>query len=231
MRAGHKEGWALKNWCFRTVVLVKTLESPLDSKETKPVNPKGNQSWTFTGKTDAEAEALILWSPDVKSQLIGKDPDIGKIEGRRRRGHWLNGHEFEQTPGNSEGQGSWHSTAHGVPGSRAWLSNYTTTTVTTPAQVGLVASLPPLIMFLHSLDKHFLNSWFALGQTKLIHNMTLTVIYHWLMLNTKHSRCCSKNFLIVISFNPHIKTQWVNSRIISILQMRKQRWNNSLRVT
>ena len=174
---------------------------------------------------------LILWSPDVKTQLIGKDPDIGKIEGRRRRGHWLNGHEFEQTPGNSEGQGSWHSTAHGVPGSRAWLSNYTTTTVTTPAQVGLVASLPPLIMFLHSLDKHFLNSWFALGQTKLIHNMTLTVIYHWLMLNTKHSRCCSKNFLIVISFNPHIKTQWVNSRIISILQMRKQRWNNSLRVT
>ena len=80
-------------------------------------------------------------------------------------------------------RGAWHATVHGVPGSRAWLSNYTTTTII-PAQVGLVAGLPPLIMFLHSLDKHFLNSCFALGQTKLIHNMTLTIVYHWLTLNT-----------------------------------------------
>ena len=69
-------GWALKNWCFWTVVLEKTLESPLDSKESKPVNPKGNQLWIFTGGTDAEAP--ILWSPDAKSQLTGKDPDAGK---------------------------------------------------------------------------------------------------------------------------------------------------------
>ena len=71
----HKEGWAPKNWCFWTVVLEKTLESPLDSKEIKPVNPKGNQAWIFVGRTDAEAEAPILCPPDAKSWLIGKDPD------------------------------------------------------------------------------------------------------------------------------------------------------------
>ena len=74
----HKEGWALKNWCFRIVVLEKTPESPLDSKKIKPVNPKGKQPWIFIGRTDAEAEAPILWLPDVKSQLIGKDPDAVK---------------------------------------------------------------------------------------------------------------------------------------------------------
>ena len=74
----YKESWALKSWCFWAVVLEKTLESPLDSKELKPVKPKGNWSWTFTGRTDAEAEAPILWPPEVKSQLFGKDPDAGK---------------------------------------------------------------------------------------------------------------------------------------------------------
>ena len=72
----HKEGWAPKNWCFWTVVVEKTVESPLDSKEIKPVNPKGNQSLIFIGRTDAEA--LILWPPDLKTRLIGKDPDAGK---------------------------------------------------------------------------------------------------------------------------------------------------------
>ena len=110
----HKEGWVLKNWCVWTVVLEKTLESPVDSKEIKSVNSKGNQSWIFTGRTDAEAP--VLWPPDVKSWLIRKDPDVGKIEGRRRRGwqedkmggwhHRLNGHEFEQALVDSEGQGS-----------------------------------------------------------------------------------------------------------------------------
>ena len=89
----HKEGWAPKNWCFQTVVLEKTLGSPLDSKEIKPVNPKGNQPWIFSGRTDAEAKAPILWPPDAKSWLIGKDPDVGKIEGKRRKGRqrmrWL----------------------------------------------------------------------------------------------------------------------------------------------
>ena len=80
---GHKESWKLKNWCFWIVVLEKILESPLDCK-IKPVNPKGNQSWIFTGKTDAEAP--ILWPPDAKSQLIGKDPHAGKSKVKRKRG-------------------------------------------------------------------------------------------------------------------------------------------------
>ena len=74
----YKESWALKYWCFSTAVLKKTLESPLDCKESQPVHPKGNQSWGFIGRTDVEAETPILWPPDVKSWLIGKDPDAGK---------------------------------------------------------------------------------------------------------------------------------------------------------
>ena len=112
----HKEGWAPKNWCFQSVVLEKTLEGHLNSKEIKPVNPKGNQPWIFIGRADAEAEALILWPPDAKNQLIGKDPDAGKDWRQEEKEttedevvgwhHQLNGHEFEQTPGDSEGQGS-----------------------------------------------------------------------------------------------------------------------------
>ena len=112
----YKEGCVLKNWCFRIVVLEKTLQSPLDSKEIKTVNPKGNQPWIFIGRIDAEAEVPIFWPPDVNSQLIGNDPDAGKDwEQEEKRvtedetvgwDHLLNGHEFEQTPGDSEGQGS-----------------------------------------------------------------------------------------------------------------------------
>ena len=109
----NKKGWAPKNWYLWTVVLEKTLESPFDSKEIKPVNPKGNQPWIFIGKIDAEAP--ILWSPDAKSRLFGKDPDAGKYWGQEKRAtedekvgwhHRLNGHEFEQTPGDGEGQES-----------------------------------------------------------------------------------------------------------------------------
>ena len=110
-----KEGWAPKNWFFQTVVLEKTLENPLDSEEIKPVNPKGNQSWIFIGRTGAEGEAPILWPPDVKSWLIRKDPDSAE-DWRQEKGamedemvgwhHWLSGHEFEETQGESEGQGS-----------------------------------------------------------------------------------------------------------------------------
>ena len=82
----HKEVWALKNWCFQTVVLEKTLESSLDSKEVKPVSPKGNQPWIFVGRADADAEAPILWPPDAKSQLVGKDPDAGKDWGQEEKG-------------------------------------------------------------------------------------------------------------------------------------------------
>ena len=82
----HKESWALKNWCFWTVVLEKTLQSPLDYKEIQPVNLKGNQSWIFIGRTDAKAETPALWPPDVKSWLIGKDPDTGKDWGQEEKG-------------------------------------------------------------------------------------------------------------------------------------------------
>ena len=82
----YKESWALKNWCFWTVVLEKTLESPLDCKEIQPVHLKGNQSWVFIGRTDVEAETPVLWPPDVKSWLIWKDPDAGKDWGREEEG-------------------------------------------------------------------------------------------------------------------------------------------------
>ena len=111
----HKESWTLKNWCFWTMVLEKTLESLLDCKEIKPVNTKGNQSWIFIRRTDAEAP--ILWPPDVKGQLIiRKDPDAGKFWRQEEKGmtehemvgwhHWLTGHEFEQTLEDDEEQGS-----------------------------------------------------------------------------------------------------------------------------
>ena len=91
----YKESWAPKNWCFSTVVLEKTLESPLDCKEIQPVHPKGNQSWIFTGRTDAEAETPMLWPPDANNWPIGKTVILGKIEGRWRRGQqrmrWLDG--------------------------------------------------------------------------------------------------------------------------------------------
>ena len=120
----YKKSWVQKNSCFWTVVLEKTLESPLDCKEIKPVYPKGNQSWIFIGRTDAEAETTILWPPDVKSWITGKDSDTGKDWRQEEKGmtedemvgchHWLNGHVFEQAPGDGEGQGSWHAAVHGV---------------------------------------------------------------------------------------------------------------------
>ena len=110
-----EETWVLKNWCFWTVVWEKTLGSPLDCKETPPVHPKGDQSWIFIGRTDAKAETLILWSPDVKNWLIWKDPDAGKDWRQEEKGttedemvgwhHRLNEHEFEWTPGVGDGQG------------------------------------------------------------------------------------------------------------------------------
>ena len=112
----YKESWTLKNWCFWTVVLERSLESSLDSKEIKPVNPKGNQSWIFIGRTDAGVEAPILWPLDEKKWLIWKDPDAGKDWRQEEKGttedemvgwhHQRNGHEFEQALGVGDGQGS-----------------------------------------------------------------------------------------------------------------------------
>ena len=113
----NKEGKAPKNWCFQTVVLEKILESPLEGKEIKPVNLKGNLPWILFGRTCAEAEAPIFWPCDANSWLLGKDPDAGedwrqKVQKRATEDemvgwhHWFNGHEFEQTQGDGEGQGS-----------------------------------------------------------------------------------------------------------------------------
>ena len=132
----HKESWVPKNWCFRIVVLEKTLKSPLDSKEIKPVSPKGNQPWIFTGRTDAEAEVPVLWPTDAKTGLIGKDPAAGKNWRQKEKGttegeivgwhHWLNGHEFKPTLGDNEGQGSWACCSPRGPKESRWLRDWTT---------------------------------------------------------------------------------------------------------
>ena len=132
----HKEGWVLKNWCFQIVVLDKTLENPLDSREIRPVNSKGSQSWIFTRRTDAEAEAATLGPPDGKNWLIGKDPDARKDYGQEEKGttegkivgwrHWLDGHEFEQAPGDGKDGESWHAAVHAVANSQMWVNDWTT---------------------------------------------------------------------------------------------------------
>ena len=128
----YKENWAPKNWCFWIVVLEKTLESPLDCKEIQPVDPKGDKSWVFIGRTDVEAETPILCPPDAKCWLIGKDPDAGRDWGQEEKGttedemvgwhHRLNGHGFGWTPGVGDGQGG---LVHGVAKSQTWLSDLT----------------------------------------------------------------------------------------------------------
>ena len=138
----YKEGRVPKNWCFWTMVLEKTLESLLDCKENQPVHPEGDQSWVFIGRTDVEAETPILWPPDVKSWLIGKDPDAGKDWGKEGKGttegemlgwyYQLDGHGFGWTPGVGDGQGglaccsSW---GHNESDMTEWL-NWTKTKLT-----------------------------------------------------------------------------------------------------
>ena len=130
------ESWTIqKAECQRTVVLEKTLESPLDCKEIQQINPKGNQSWIFTGRTDAEAETSTLWLPDVKNWLTEQHPDAGKDWRREEKGttedemvgwhHWLNGRKFQQALGTGDGQGVWHAAVHGVTKSWTQLRDWT----------------------------------------------------------------------------------------------------------
>ena len=132
----YKESWVPKNWCFWTVVLEKTLESPLDCKEIQAVHPKGNRSWIFIGRADVEAETPVLWSPDANNWLILKDPDPGKDWRWEEKGiienemvgwhHWLDGHGFEQAQKVSDGQGSLACcSSSGHNESRRQLSNWT----------------------------------------------------------------------------------------------------------
>ena len=130
-----EESWALKNWCFWTVVLEETLEGLLDSREIQPVHPKGNQSWIFIGRTDAAAETPILGPPDAKNWFIGKDPDA--VKDRRQEGkgttkdemvgwhHQFDGHEFEWAPGVGDGWEAWCAAVRGVTKSQTQLSNWT----------------------------------------------------------------------------------------------------------
>ena len=131
----YKESWVLKNWCFWTVVLEKTLESPLDCKEIQPVHRKGDQSWVFIGRTDFEAETPIFWPPDVKNWLIWKDPDAGNDWGQGEKGttedemvgwhHLLNGHGLSGLQELVMYRGAWRAAVYGVTNSWTWLRDWT----------------------------------------------------------------------------------------------------------
>ena len=168
----RKESWVPKNRCFWTVVLGKTLERPLDCKKIQPVHPKGNQSWIFIGRTDAEAETSILWLPDVKNWLIRKDPGKGWRLKKKEKAedemvgwhHWLNGHEFEQALGVGDGQGSlvycspWGCrVVHDWATERSWIISFSIYMVT-----GLPPSTLNCLLICYLLNKNSLTLMFKM---------------------------------------------------------------------
>ena len=165
VRTGHKEGWAPKNSGLWIVVLEKTLESLLDSKEIKPVNPKGNQPWVFIGTTDVEAP--ILWPPDVKNKLIGKDPDAGEDWRLEKRAteeeivgwhHWLNGHEFEKPQEIVKDRKAWHAAVHWVAKSWTLLNAWITITTISEWVLGMRIFLSRWISHKGFHEKEFLTN-------------------------------------------------------------------------
>ena len=164
----HKDGWALKNWWFRTLVLEKTLESPMDCKEIKPVNPKGNQSWIFIGRTDAEAETPILWPPVEKSWLNGKDLDAGKDWRLKKKmvaedkmvvyHHQFMDMNFGKLQEIVRDRKAWHAAVHGVTKGQIWMSNWTSTTEKFTDQWKFLFSFHMLKLYTINADKKSLAS-------------------------------------------------------------------------
>ena len=162
----YKEGWVAKNWCFWTVVLAKTLESPLDCKEIQPVHPKGDQSWVFSGRTDVEAETSILWPPDEKSWLVWRDPDAGKDWGQEEKGtiedemvgwhHWLDWHEFGWTLGVGDGQGGLAAVVHVITKSWTWQVTEVNWTESFPFSEFLDLVFSPIFIQVSNFVSHLL---------------------------------------------------------------------------